>query len=619
MIAFRPGLVAFDTRPLSESIVAEIISQVLAPGHFLVCTSTHLTWRQVDEVPFWEVFLGRALDQNQTRERQSFRSWWVEIQGGDPNEPLLAIRWDFERGQLYVTRAIQIWAHVAFDDGSGAIETREAPRWSRELVGTIQLSECRTAGRLRDELAGHALQAIVGTSRLPLTSVESPLPQFSLGQIGYLFSSEPGAEARLRLERLKDPQLTPFERARLLEFALRAADDDDVPSFAESLLAVHADHGYWLELLAEMFNGVSLSPYTGLVTRTLALLRRLTRTEQSARVDFLARLVRLIDRHLTAYDLVKFHHRGANYPDALLLAELWRELADLYQRSPELFGFSSADGRVRRRRRALRHGILLQLEYAGHPVPDFPTSIGENARVMPHPFGRLPEEQIHAPQRRTRRLFDDPLPRHQTIWDLFDDLDDPLELRELGIALFLNRPFGIGKLPGEPDRTPMFSHLLFSRSVALRRLFALSRTENVPMAASRVDAWIKSLESLPMDGRPLSDAGPPPRPGVVSLHDALLTADDWLLLRTTKSSLATLEAAFDWAPLILAPAREFRLLEPSTEELIAYAADGAEVFRLSPDLSQGYVSRGGVELPAAGLEVSSSGNNDPVVILPAID
>jgi hypothetical protein len=367
-----------------------------------------------------------------------------------------------------------------------------------------------------------------------------------------------------------------------------------------------------------MFNGVSLSPYTGLVTRTLTLLRHLTRTDVAVRIDFLARLVRLIDRHLTAYDLVKFHHRGANYPDALLLADLWHKLAEVYHKSPEYF-FPSADGRVRRRRRALRHALLLQLEYAGHPVPDYPTSIGENARVMPPPFDRLPEEQIHAPQRRTRRLFDNPLPSEPALWSLFDDLDDPLELRELGIALFLNRPFGIGKSPGDPDRTPMFSHLLFSRSVAQRRLHSLTRAEKSPIGAARIDAWMKGVESLLIDGHPLTDAGPPPRPGVVSLHDALLSADDWIMLRTTKSSLAELQAAFDWTPVNLAPTRDFRLLAPNGDAVIAYAHDGNPLCRIRPNLALGHISLGGVELPRAGLEVSSSGNNEPVVIRAAID
>src|SRR5207244_12098624 len=76
------------------------------------------------------------------------------------------------------------------------------------------------------------------------------------------------------------------------------------------------------QLLRTLFNEVSLSPYTGFVDSTLAFLQTLV--EQGAmaaedQIDFLSYLLRQICRHLTAYDLITFHHRGANYPDALLL------------------------------------------------------------------------------------------------------------------------------------------------------------------------------------------------------------------------------------------------------------------------------------------------------------
>ena len=55
--------------------------------------------------------------------------------------------------------------------------------------------------------------------------------------------------------------------------------------------------------------------------------------------------------------------------------------------------------------------------------------------------------------------------------------------------------------------------------------------------------------ALAVDGLPLTDAGGPPRPGVVSLHDAFQAGDDWRLLRTTRSSLAEFAGLFHWTPL----------------------------------------------------------------------
>src|SRR5258708_27153959 len=69
------------------------------------------------------------------------------------------------------------------------------------------------------------------------------------------------------------------------------------------------------------------------------------------------------------------------------------------------------DERKRIRRRALRQGWLLRRFYEGLPVPDAPTSPGENLRILPPPHQRVPDEQILHIEKRTRRLYDgDPLP-----------------------------------------------------------------------------------------------------------------------------------------------------------------------------------------------------------------
>src|SRR5262249_27009541 len=124
-----------------------------------------------------------------------------------------------------------------------------------------------------------------------------------------------------------------------------------------------------------------------------------------------------------------------------------------------------------------RQGWLLRRQYEGHLVPDAPTSQGENMRVLPPPHVRVPEEQILYPHRRTKCLFEnDPLERFLgknaklALQQSIPDLLHPNELRELGMAIFLDRPLDAGKHPMEPDQTLLLSYVAFSRSLALRRL-----------------------------------------------------------------------------------------------------------------------------------------------------
>src|SRR5205823_1108764 len=79
---------------------------------------------------------------------------------------------------------------------------------------------------------------------------------------------------------------------------------------------------------------------------------------------------------------------------------------------------------------------------------------------------------------------------------------------------------GAAKQPGEPDRTLLMAHVLFSRSVAVRRLRQLALRPDLLPDGDAVERWAARVGALPADGLPLTDAGPPPRPGVVSLHDA---------------------------------------------------------------------------------------------------
>src|SRR5262249_19085663 len=213
---------------------------------------------------------------------------------------------------------------------------------------------------------------------------------------------------------------------------------------------------------------------------------------------------------------------------------------------PELFDGSTEDDdevrdRKRLRRRALRQGWLLRRLYEGHPVPDAPTSPGESTRVLPPPHVRVPEEQTLQPSKRTRRLFaSDPLTDHlgphgeEILRQSLRDLHHPQEVLELGLALFLDRPLGAGKGPGEADQTVLLSHLAFSRSIVLQRLKFLGET---------------ALGAPAVGGVPLSAIGGRARPGAVSASDALQVADDFVFLRTTASSARDFFRQYDFGPL----------------------------------------------------------------------
>src|SRR5262249_10233631 len=150
------------------------------------------------------------------------------------------------------------------------------------------------------------------------------------------------------------------------------------------------------------------------------------------------------------------------------------------QGAPDLF--REAGDASRRRRRAVRQACALRRHYEMHPVPDMPTSPGENSRVLPEPHRRVPEEQVLHPHRRRRRLhqnaplthfFVDTDPRERIDAPLrlailrqsLLDLRHPAERLELGIGLFIDRPFGYGKAVGEPDYTPLLAHEAFSASI----------------------------------------------------------------------------------------------------------------------------------------------------------
>ncbi len=331
------------------------------------------------------------------------------------------------------------------------------------------------------------LLALVGTSRLPVTSVESPLPAFSFGRLGYSPAGRsqdgPVSDPVRWIERSLFAGAA-ADQARVLELALRAAGPSEVPAVSrawkrrlDSLGLRPADT---VRAVRELFNQVALTPYTSLVDNLVALCNQLVdlgHLEELQLVDLLSLMLRQLARHLAAFDLVSFHNQGANYPDALLLAALLNSYVLRIERRPEWFLNQAADSpelsRIKRlRRRALRGAWALRRQYAGHPVPDLPTSPGENVRVLAGFAYRVPDEQLSRPAARHKRLFDGdvagslPSAAGQAFRQSLEDLDDPQELVELGTALFLDRPLGMFKDAGCADRTPLVSYEAFSRLIA---------------------------------------------------------------------------------------------------------------------------------------------------------
>src|SRR5262249_13872935 len=153
----------------------------------------------------------------------------------------------------------------------------------------------------------------------------------------------------------------------LLETCLHAAEVAPVAAhFASRWSALGRTVSDLVRLLQALFNEVSLSPWTDIAGRVLAFLRAWHGQgvlNEGEVIDFLSHLLRQTGRHLTAYDLVTFHHRGANYPDALLLDAALKAYLAWVNVCPA--AFTTADG-ARLRRRALRQGWLLRRRYEGH-------------------------------------------------------------------------------------------------------------------------------------------------------------------------------------------------------------------------------------------------------------
>ncbi len=615
----------------------QIAADVLRAEHFYVGTQLKLVWgRAEQEETTWEVFQGRLLDPAHTRERRVFETWDVyqtESEGRSA-EPLLSLKWDAAARRFYIVRGIDSYVWEGYDSGGGVILSRERRKWVRELVGAVALEDYSDAGELRDELICLLFHAVVGTSRLPLTSVEAPLPAFSFGQLLYCHGigeadASPVRSYKSLAQATARPGLNRLERIKLLEAFLHAVPFADVGA-ASRLFAPLTTSKDLTALLRGLFNAASLSPYTGLGEKTVVFLDAqegdgfLPAAEAA---DFLSWLLRQIGRHLTAYDLVVFHHRGANYPDALVLDAALKAYFNRIERRPDLFLDDMRDNEEARnvkrlRRRALRQGWLIRRRYEEWPVPDLPTSPGENNRVLPSSHARVPEEQILQPSRRTRRLYaGDPLASHlgprgaEALRQSATDLCHSEELRELGTALFLDRPFGAGKAATEPDGTLLLASEAFSRSVAEQRLRDLAREPNLFTDLERDKCLSRLTEGPEARGLPLDAVGGDARPGTVSLTDARRAAPDYVLLRTTPGSVRALLRQYDFTQL--AEQMDLDWLFKGDRVLLARGAAGQGLvayddglrprLELLPQTASGYTRRAGQEYPTEGLLVKRVG------------
>jgi hypothetical protein len=533
-----------------------IIIGLLSAEHF-TAPGVRLTLAAGMETVPWEVFQGRLLPNTQTRDTRTFESWNVHVmtpEGPSP-EPVVAVKADDTTA--FVVRGVE--AEVWEGHGESVIEGVRHRGWVRELVASIPLSH----PDLECELTLALSRAFTGTA-LPLTPEESPHPLFSFGMLAY---QPPG----------------PFD-ARRLEFLVRSINDGQLPQVAAGLADALAPEEF-LRLLKRLFLAVSLSPWTCFIPRLFSLIEmsHLSPDQQSS---FHAWLLTLVCRHLTAYDLITFHHRGANYPDALLLDESLSRLIRLMRSLPEING--------RQTRRALRQAWLIRRRYMGHVVPDTPTSPGEQARVFPGGQPRVPDEQLTDPRSRLRRLFTEPagVPE-DLLHNSVNDLEHPEECLELGAAVFLGRPLGAGKAAVEPDATPLLATLAFSRTIATARLHELRDAGLI--SAEKLEEIRPRLE---IAGVSLSEIGPSPRLASVSLADAARVATDFVFLRTLQESVRRFKAPFDWSAMPPGAMTGWSVIAPHPSGGVMIHGPG---IHLIPDYSAGYVSEAGAEYPAAGL------------------
>jgi hypothetical protein len=449
---------------------------------------------------------------------------------------------------------------------------------------------------------------------------------------------------------LERQQGSVLEESKLAELYLRTASVAELPRGAEEFARQARERGQTDTALAlrmrRLFNETSLTPYTDFVEKSLTFARLLFEQGSlslDAYAGLLLGLVRQTVYHLTAYDLITFHHQGANYPDALLLDALLREVLRLANAHPHLIlvgpdpderdpeGWTTGEAelsnrRTKRRRRALLLGWSMHRFLEGLPVPDEPTSPGENARILPPPHRRVPEEQLQHRAQRTRRLFSsqpiDWKSHRRLLSTCLEELAAPEMLLELGTALYLDRPFGSTKPPGALDLTPLLSYELFSRAVVRERLSRIAQLEPELRSNPILASGLKLLEELEVSGIPV----PPPANSsrTVRLQDCWRVADDFIICRATSETIRQLRAYFDWEAcrlpagngesvmnewhkegLIPVPVPASQPNEPT--RFIFYDSKQNPRFECSVAADEGFRRCGALELPVPGLKIMREG------------
>jgi hypothetical protein len=201
------------------------------------------------------------------------------------------------------------------------------------------------------------------------------------------------------------------------------------------------------------------------------------------------------------------------------------------------------------------------------------------------------------------------------------ELADPVTLRELGTALYLDRPFGASKPNASLDLTPLLSYELFSRSVVYQRMQRITNLE--PWLASNpaaVDA-LKKLEALDVPGLKV----PPPirSSQTVKLQDCWRIADDFVVRRPTPATTRQLRACFDWEA-VPAPFRDWhqRGLMPmpvpgvnaqEPTRIVFYDAVFNPEFECRVAAEDGFERHAALELPKPGMVATSSAGHKTVV------
>ena len=217
MPRFRPVDARLAGVPITLDAVRRLAAEVIAPAHFFVAPDLDLEWTHLDrEETSWEIFRGRLLDPAHTRERAAFEAWSVyeKTPEGRSAEPVLSLKLDAAGGVLYVVRGLECYVWEGYDSGGGVILSRERRKWVRELVVVLRLDQLADLDELRDEMICGLYHAVVGASRLPLTSVEAPLPAFSFGRLFYWLREEArrgtvSANSAIFFERISHPLYVP--------------------------------------------------------------------------------------------------------------------------------------------------------------------------------------------------------------------------------------------------------------------------------------------------------------------------------------------------------------------------------------------------------------------------